>query len=174
MTGSLLPVELLEEMTAPYLLSDRPLPGRPWQSTGYGLGLMIAAWTAQEESLVIRVVVRQVYARSITFLTCGSPAQLRHSPKLKMKALPSSRPFALLAWHVVTFATQNSPLASFRRVRKIKHHRSQKMRQPLKLSLRLNVDEIGRDLQPLASPDPRHPFGVHPPTSFCSIAVIRR
>lgn len=41
MTDSLLPVELLEEMTAPRPLSDCPLPGRPWQSTGYGLGLMI-------------------------------------------------------------------------------------------------------------------------------------
>src|SRR5262249_8586536 len=41
MTGSVLPPALLKEMTVRHPIGDRPLPGRPWQTTGYGLGLMI-------------------------------------------------------------------------------------------------------------------------------------
>jgi CubicO group peptidase (beta-lactamase class C family) len=41
MAGAVLPPELLAEMTAPHPMGDRALPDRPWQTTGYGLGLMI-------------------------------------------------------------------------------------------------------------------------------------
>jgi D-alanyl-D-alanine carboxypeptidase len=41
MSGDLLPPELLTEMTTPHSLSMKPLPGRPWETCGYGLGLMI-------------------------------------------------------------------------------------------------------------------------------------
>jgi hypothetical protein len=41
MTGDVLPPELLTEMTTSHAISEEPLPGRPWQTTGYGLGLMI-------------------------------------------------------------------------------------------------------------------------------------
>ena len=39
--GAVLPHELVIEMTAPHPISDRPMPSRPWQTAGYGLGLMI-------------------------------------------------------------------------------------------------------------------------------------
>lgn len=38
--GGLLPSDLLAEMQAAYPVSDA-IPGRPWQTAGYGLGLMI-------------------------------------------------------------------------------------------------------------------------------------
>jgi CubicO group peptidase (beta-lactamase class C family) len=41
LVGTLLPANLLAEMSTPHPLGDLPLPGRPWQATGYGLGLMI-------------------------------------------------------------------------------------------------------------------------------------
>jgi CubicO group peptidase (beta-lactamase class C family) len=41
MTGDVLPPELLTEMTTSHAISEGPLPGRPWETTGYGLGLMI-------------------------------------------------------------------------------------------------------------------------------------
>jgi len=41
MSGNVLPPELLTEMTTPYPIIERSLPGRPWETTGYGLGLMI-------------------------------------------------------------------------------------------------------------------------------------
>jgi D-alanyl-D-alanine carboxypeptidase len=41
MTGHVLPPELLTEMTTAHAISEGSLPGRPWQTTGYGLGLMI-------------------------------------------------------------------------------------------------------------------------------------
>jgi D-alanyl-D-alanine carboxypeptidase len=40
MSGDVLPAELLTEMTICYPIGGR-LPGRPWETTGYGLGLMI-------------------------------------------------------------------------------------------------------------------------------------
>ena len=40
MSGAILPVPLLAEMRARHPIGG-PLQGRPWQSTGYGLGLMI-------------------------------------------------------------------------------------------------------------------------------------
>jgi CubicO group peptidase (beta-lactamase class C family) len=40
MTGDVLPPDLLTEMTTSHAISE-PLPGRPWATTGYGLGLMI-------------------------------------------------------------------------------------------------------------------------------------
>jgi D-alanyl-D-alanine carboxypeptidase len=40
MSGGVLPGELLTEMTTCVPLGG-PLPGRPWETTGYGLGLMI-------------------------------------------------------------------------------------------------------------------------------------
>ena len=40
MSGEVLPRELLNEMTARYAISEQPLPGRPWETAGYGLGLM--------------------------------------------------------------------------------------------------------------------------------------
>src|SRR5262249_38883783 len=41
MSGDLLPPELLTEMTSPHRIDEQSLPGRPWETTGYGLGLMI-------------------------------------------------------------------------------------------------------------------------------------
>ncbi len=41
LTGRLLTPESLQQMTAVHPLGDRPVPGRPWLTTGYGLGLMI-------------------------------------------------------------------------------------------------------------------------------------
>ena len=41
MSGEVLPPELLSEMIAPYPIGEISLPGRPWETTGYGLGLMI-------------------------------------------------------------------------------------------------------------------------------------
>jgi CubicO group peptidase (beta-lactamase class C family) len=41
MTGHVLPPELLTEMTTVHPISEGSLPGRPWETTGYGLGLMI-------------------------------------------------------------------------------------------------------------------------------------
>jgi CubicO group peptidase (beta-lactamase class C family) len=41
MSGDVLPRELLAEMTKPHLIGEAPLPGRPWETTSYGLGLMI-------------------------------------------------------------------------------------------------------------------------------------
>jgi CubicO group peptidase (beta-lactamase class C family) len=41
MSGGVLPPELLTEMTTPHRIGERSLPGRPWETTGYGLGLMI-------------------------------------------------------------------------------------------------------------------------------------
>ena len=41
MSGVVVPPELLTEMKAAHSIGDRPLPGRPWQTTGYGMGLMI-------------------------------------------------------------------------------------------------------------------------------------
>jgi D-alanyl-D-alanine carboxypeptidase len=41
MSGHVLSAGLLAEMTSPYPLGDEPLPGRPWTTTGYGMGLMI-------------------------------------------------------------------------------------------------------------------------------------
>lgn len=40
MVGDVLPRDLLNQMTTAHPLGG-PLPGRPWQTTGYGLGLMI-------------------------------------------------------------------------------------------------------------------------------------
>jgi D-alanyl-D-alanine carboxypeptidase len=40
MLGDVLPGELLTEMTRCVPLSG-PMPNRPWETTGYGLGLMI-------------------------------------------------------------------------------------------------------------------------------------
>lgn len=41
MSGDVLAPELLSEMTACHPIGQEPLPGRPWETTGYGLGLMI-------------------------------------------------------------------------------------------------------------------------------------
>jgi D-alanyl-D-alanine carboxypeptidase len=41
MSGDVLPPELLTEMTTRHAIGDRSLPGRPWETIGYGLGLMI-------------------------------------------------------------------------------------------------------------------------------------
>jgi CubicO group peptidase (beta-lactamase class C family) len=41
MTGDVLPPELLTEMTTVHPINEGSLPGRPWETTGYGLGLMI-------------------------------------------------------------------------------------------------------------------------------------
>jgi CubicO group peptidase (beta-lactamase class C family) len=41
MSGDVLPPALLTEMTSSYAIGERPLLGRPWETTGYGLGLMI-------------------------------------------------------------------------------------------------------------------------------------
>jgi D-alanyl-D-alanine carboxypeptidase len=41
MSGAVLPSDLLTEMTIRHPIGDRPLPGRPWETTGYGLGLVI-------------------------------------------------------------------------------------------------------------------------------------
>jgi D-alanyl-D-alanine carboxypeptidase len=41
MAGDVLPRELVIEMTTCHPISERPLSGRPWETTGYGLGLMI-------------------------------------------------------------------------------------------------------------------------------------
>jgi D-alanyl-D-alanine carboxypeptidase len=41
MSGDVLPRELLTEMTTRHPIGERSLPGRPWETTGYGLGLMI-------------------------------------------------------------------------------------------------------------------------------------
>jgi CubicO group peptidase (beta-lactamase class C family) len=41
MSGDVLPPELLTEMTTSHPIGNEPLQGRPWQTTGYGLGLMI-------------------------------------------------------------------------------------------------------------------------------------
>jgi hypothetical protein len=45
MSGDVLPPELLTEMTTRHPIGG-PLPGRPWETTGYGLGLMIGRMTA--------------------------------------------------------------------------------------------------------------------------------
>jgi D-alanyl-D-alanine carboxypeptidase len=41
MSGQVLPPELLTEMTARHPIGGRSFPGRPWETAGYGLGLMI-------------------------------------------------------------------------------------------------------------------------------------
>jgi len=41
MSGDVLPPELLSEMTTRHPIGEGSLPGRPWETTGYGLGLMI-------------------------------------------------------------------------------------------------------------------------------------
>jgi D-alanyl-D-alanine carboxypeptidase len=41
MSGDVLPRELLSEMTRRHPIGEQPLRGRPWETTGYGLGLMI-------------------------------------------------------------------------------------------------------------------------------------
>jgi CubicO group peptidase (beta-lactamase class C family) len=41
MSGVVLPGDLLTEMTIRHPIGEGPLPGRPWETTGYGLGLMI-------------------------------------------------------------------------------------------------------------------------------------
>jgi D-alanyl-D-alanine carboxypeptidase len=41
MAGDVLPPELLIEMTSSHAIGEGSLPGRPWDTTGYGLGLMI-------------------------------------------------------------------------------------------------------------------------------------
>lgn len=41
MAGDVLPPELLTEMTTSHAISKGSLPGRPWETIGYGLGLMI-------------------------------------------------------------------------------------------------------------------------------------
>jgi D-alanyl-D-alanine carboxypeptidase len=41
MSGDVLPPELLTEMTTCHPIGERSLPSRPWETTGYGLGLMI-------------------------------------------------------------------------------------------------------------------------------------
>jgi CubicO group peptidase (beta-lactamase class C family) len=45
-SGTLLPGDLLAQMKARHPIGDRPLPGRPWETTGYGLGLMIGHMTS--------------------------------------------------------------------------------------------------------------------------------
>lgn len=44
-SGDILPPDLLAEMTEAHPLGG-PLPGRPWETTGYGLGLMIGRMAA--------------------------------------------------------------------------------------------------------------------------------
>jgi len=41
MAGDVLPPELLTEMMTSHAICAGSLPGRPWETTGYGLGLMI-------------------------------------------------------------------------------------------------------------------------------------
>jgi CubicO group peptidase (beta-lactamase class C family) len=41
MSGAVIPADLLAQMTTRHPIGDKPLPGRPWETTGYGLGLMI-------------------------------------------------------------------------------------------------------------------------------------
>jgi D-alanyl-D-alanine carboxypeptidase len=41
MSGDVLPRKLLTEMTTRYPIGEQSLPDRPWETTGYGLGLMI-------------------------------------------------------------------------------------------------------------------------------------
>jgi CubicO group peptidase (beta-lactamase class C family) len=65
MSGKVLPPELLTEMTSRHPIGERALPGRPWETTGYGLGLMIgrmaAAGTAMGHSGVGPGSVSAVY-----------------------------------------------------------------------------------------------------------------
>lgn len=46
MSGDVAPPGLLTEMTTPHPISDQPLSGRPWETAGYGLGLMIGRMTS--------------------------------------------------------------------------------------------------------------------------------
>lgn len=46
MSGQVLPDALLADMRDAYVISDDPLPGRPWLTAGYGLGLMIGETSA--------------------------------------------------------------------------------------------------------------------------------
>jgi hypothetical protein len=41
MSGDVLPPDLLTEMTTRHPISEQSLAGRPWETSGYGLGLMI-------------------------------------------------------------------------------------------------------------------------------------
>jgi hypothetical protein len=41
MSGEVLPPDLLTEMTTCHPIGEQSLAGRPWETTGYGLGLMI-------------------------------------------------------------------------------------------------------------------------------------
>jgi hypothetical protein len=41
MSGDVVPCELLTEMTRRYPIGEGALPSRPWETAGYGLGLMI-------------------------------------------------------------------------------------------------------------------------------------
>jgi D-alanyl-D-alanine carboxypeptidase len=44
MSGQMLPADVLADMTAPHPVGER-WPGRPWETAGYGLGLMIGEMT---------------------------------------------------------------------------------------------------------------------------------
>lgn len=46
MLGQVLPDALLADMLDAYVIGDEPLPGRPWLTAGYGLGLMIGETNA--------------------------------------------------------------------------------------------------------------------------------
>lgn len=46
LSGVVLPADLLAEMTTRHPIGDEPLPGRPWETIGYGLGLMIGRMTS--------------------------------------------------------------------------------------------------------------------------------
>jgi CubicO group peptidase (beta-lactamase class C family) len=48
--GDVLPDEILAEMINPFRLGG-PLPNRPWETTGYGLGLMIPRFTSAGSTL---------------------------------------------------------------------------------------------------------------------------
>jgi D-alanyl-D-alanine carboxypeptidase len=50
MLGDVLPRELLAEMTTCFSLGER-LPDRPWETTGYGLGLMIGRMTSAGDAI---------------------------------------------------------------------------------------------------------------------------
>jgi CubicO group peptidase (beta-lactamase class C family) len=46
LSGGVLPAELLAEMTTRHPIGDGPIPDRPWETMGYGLGLMIGHMTS--------------------------------------------------------------------------------------------------------------------------------
>ena len=46
MAGDVVPPELLTEMIISHAINEGSLPGRPWETTGHGLGLIIGLASA--------------------------------------------------------------------------------------------------------------------------------